>query len=110
GQGGTYHINEQWPFYWEAFFIECGYVKLDPVRRTVFSDPAVATHYKQNTFLYIDRARVDGDARLKEEWRLDQAQDVTVISLNRLVPLFSVTGLLGELSPAVLRSIKNRLG
>jgi len=85
-------------------------VKLDPIRPTVFSNPAVATHYKQNTFLYIDRARVDADPRLKEEWRFDQAQAVTVISLDRLVPLFSVTGLLGELSRAVMRSIKNRFG
>jgi len=24
GQGGTYHINEQWPFYWERFLQSAG--------------------------------------------------------------------------------------
>ena len=85
-------------------------MRLDPIRRHVFSDPRVATHYKQNAFLYVDRNVVATNERLREESRLDQMQDVTVISLNRLVPFYSVIGMLGELSRVIARSVRNRLG
>ena len=110
GQGGTHHINEQWPHFWAHLFEERGFVRLDPIRRQVFSDPRVATHYKQNAFLYVDRNLVATNERLREESRLDQMQDVTVISLNRLVPFYSVTGMLGELFRVIARSVRNRLG
>jgi hypothetical protein len=108
GQGGTHHINEQWPHYWEQRFNERGFVKLDPIRRAVFSDPRVAIHYKQNAFLYVDRALIEQSDSLRVELSLDQRRDVTVLALNRLVPLYSVRGMLGELWRVVARSVKNR--
>jgi SAM-dependent methyltransferase len=32
GQGGTEHINLQWPEYWERIFNKNGFIKLDPIR------------------------------------------------------------------------------
>ena len=110
GQGGTHHINEQWPHYWERYFNDLGFVKLDPIRGVVFANPGVATHYKQNTFLYVNRAQVERDERLAREWRLHQTQEVTIVALNRIVPLLSVSGLLAELGRTVARSVRNRLG
>lgn len=55
-QGGTGHVNEQWPEYWAALFAECGFRTVDCIRRLVWDDPDVAYYYAQNTLLYVDPA------------------------------------------------------
>jgi SAM-dependent methyltransferase len=56
GQGGTHHVNEQWPWYWKELFAARGYVQLDPFRKTIWRNPDVAFYYQQNLFLYVDPA------------------------------------------------------
>lgn len=110
GQGGTNHINEQWPFFWERLFTDNGYVKLDPIRRQVFAHPSVATHYKQNVFLYVADDLLACDQRLRHELELVQKQTVTIVADYRLVPMYSVQGAVRELLRVVRHSIRNRLG
>jgi len=71
GQGGVGHVNEQWPDYWEALFAAKGYVLVDWFRRQLWDDTAIEPWYRQNLFLYVERARLghlhmgaDGEARL----------------------------------------------
>lgn len=52
-QGGTNHINEQWPSYWINLFKSRGYACIDCIRGAVWDNPAVAWWYRQNTFLFI---------------------------------------------------------
>jgi SAM-dependent methyltransferase len=54
GQGGVHHINEQWPWYWKELFERHGYVRLDPLRRTIWQNPDVAFYYQQNLYLFVD--------------------------------------------------------
>lgn len=54
GQGGTFHINEQWPEYWAAKFRSFNYRTLDWLRPRIWSDGAVPWWYRQNIFLAID--------------------------------------------------------
>jgi SAM-dependent methyltransferase len=56
GQGGTAHINEQWPEYWRKFFAKAGYSLLDPIRPAVFLDRRVAWWYRQNVVMYCSTA------------------------------------------------------
>lgn len=53
GQGGTGHINEQWPEYWTLLFQNHGYMRLDPFRKRLWNDPGVCWWYAQNTFLFV---------------------------------------------------------
>jgi SAM-dependent methyltransferase len=55
GQGGTSHVNEQWPLYWAALFRERGYVHVDCLRRRLWHDEAVAPWYAQNALFYVAR-------------------------------------------------------
>ena len=48
GQGGTHHINEQWPSYWIAFFREKGFEALDCLRPQIWKNENVASWYAQN--------------------------------------------------------------
>ena len=51
-QGGTGHLNEQWPEYWASLFQKHGYVWLDPFRLKIWNNPKVAWWYRQNLFLF----------------------------------------------------------
>lgn len=54
-QGGTGHINEQWPSYWAALFAAQGYDVFDPVRPRIWNDADVAWWYRQNMLVYARR-------------------------------------------------------
>jgi 2-polyprenyl-3-methyl-5-hydroxy-6-metoxy-1,4-benzoquinol methylase len=52
-QGGTGHINEQWPEYWAQMFSARGYRAIDCFRDTIWQDENVAYWYAQNLLLYV---------------------------------------------------------
>jgi SAM-dependent methyltransferase len=56
GQGGTAHINLQWPRYWRELFAKEGYSLLDPIRPAVLLDRRVAWWYRQNVVMYCSAA------------------------------------------------------
>lgn len=57
-QGGTNHVNEQWPEYWAALFSENGYQVFDILRSKVWNNDDVEYYYAQNVFLYVDQAKL----------------------------------------------------
>jgi SAM-dependent methyltransferase len=52
GQGGQFHLNEQWPIYWQAKFKLLGYYPYDLLRDHFWENEKVNWWYKQNMFLY----------------------------------------------------------
>jgi SAM-dependent methyltransferase len=78
GQGGTHHVNEQWPSYWAEKFAKAGYDVYDVIRPQIWTNPHVAWWYRQNILLFArGRAFESTTARLDlvhpEMWR-DPAQ------------------------------------
>jgi hypothetical protein len=65
-QGGTYHINEQWPEYWAQKFTARGYLCADLIRSRVWNNDRCAYYYAQNTLLYIHHAVLDRYPPIKE--------------------------------------------
>lgn len=55
GQGGTHHINEQWPAYWEALFAQHEFLAADAIRYQVWANEQVEPWYAQNTVLFVAR-------------------------------------------------------
>src|SRR5262249_19855369 len=53
-QGGTAHLNEQWPSYWADRFAQRGYQAYDPIRPAIWRDDAVAWWYRQNILVFAD--------------------------------------------------------
>jgi|SRR5579863_140812 len=51
-QGGTGHLNEQWPSYWADHFKCRGYLAYDAIRPAIWADEQVAWWYRQNTLLF----------------------------------------------------------
>jgi SAM-dependent methyltransferase len=52
GQGGTAHLNEQWPAYWAALFARHGYEPVDALRAEIWERPGVQWWYAQNLLLF----------------------------------------------------------
>lgn len=51
-QGGTHHVNEQWPEYWAQYFHERGYQGVDCFRQRFWQNSQVEWFYAQNLFLF----------------------------------------------------------
>jgi len=51
-QGGTGHINEQWPSYWARIFARARYRAYDPFRARIWENNQVEWWYRQNLLLF----------------------------------------------------------
>jgi hypothetical protein len=51
-QGGTDHLNEQWPNYWAEHFAAHDFAVVDGIRPVIWSNPAVLPFYRQNVLLF----------------------------------------------------------
>lgn len=58
GQGGTHHVNEQWPSYWVERFRRHDFVPLDCLRPLLWAESAVAWWYAQNLLAFVRRSRL----------------------------------------------------
>ena len=57
-QGGTNHVNEQWPQYWADLFATKDYFAVDCIRDRVWHCDDVEWWYAQNTLIYVERIRL----------------------------------------------------
>jgi SAM-dependent methyltransferase len=67
GQGGTYHVNEQWPEYWNELFSARGYRCVDCLRDTFWEDDRIAWWYRQNMFLFVANDLIPAYPKLMSE-------------------------------------------
>jgi len=56
GQGGTHHVNEQWPEYWQELFARHGYLFCDCIRPRAWNDSDIEICYRQNAFLVAHKS------------------------------------------------------
>jgi len=68
-QGGTHHVNEQWPDYWQALFSDHGYHAIDCFRSRLWENPAVQPYVAQNLWLYVAPMALVQNERLQAEQR-----------------------------------------
>jgi SAM-dependent methyltransferase len=56
GQGGTGHVNEQWPTYWAGRFAEKGYRCFTGVRERIWDRKEIEVWYRQNMLCFVSPA------------------------------------------------------
>lgn len=66
GQGGTNHINEQWPDYWAALFAAHGYEPVDVIRPAIWNNANVDAFYRQNILLFADSEYLESHPHLTQ--------------------------------------------
>jgi SAM-dependent methyltransferase len=67
-QPGTGHVNEQWPEYWRDRFARRDYVVVDVLRDRLWQNDDVATWYRQNLLLFVNRDRLGDYPLLRAEF------------------------------------------
>ncbi len=71
GQGGTGHLNEQWPTYWVDLFTDHGFACSGALRWQIWTDDRVENWYRQNLIvatLHPDRLPALFDSPLAPVW------------------------------------------
>ena len=63
-QGGTDHLNEQWPEYWVKLFEARGFEVVDCIRHQVWQSPQVGFWYAQNMLLFAREEALVANPRL----------------------------------------------
>ena len=66
-QGGTSHVNEQWPEYWAGHFSRKNHIPVDYIRRQIWHSPDVEWFYAQNILLFVERAYLESNSLLLRE-------------------------------------------
>lgn len=66
GQGGSGHVNEQWPGYWAEMFAARGFVPRDAIRPRIWNEERIAWWFRQNLLLYVESGRAGDYAELPQ--------------------------------------------
>lgn len=61
-QGGTSHVNENWPEYWAILFRAAGYEVVDLFRPRLWGDRRVSFWYRQNALLFVRKGSPAAEA------------------------------------------------
>lgn len=113
-QGGSHHVNEQWPAYWEQKFKVQGYVPVDAIRRHVWDDKSVSFFYAQNILLYVKESELSKYPKLEEEIKTGHGRALPLVHPHMYLYYAerwrSVVPFLGKLPPSFLHSVKKLLG
>ena len=67
-QGGTNHLNEQWPSYWADLFLSKGYVAVDCLRRRIWDNDQIDWWYAQNIMFFVKEDQIVKYPLLKAEY------------------------------------------
>ncbi len=78
-QGGTDHVNEQWPDYWVSQFRQKGFVGLDCIRWRVWRNENVEWWYAQNAFLVVREEHLNRCPPLSMEHRYPSCDPLAVV-------------------------------
>lgn len=79
GQGGTNHLNEQWPSVWAAIFAQRQYVMVDCIRDRIWHNTGVPVCYRQNTFLYVRHDTVGSNPSVSREVSRYKAAPIAMV-------------------------------
>jgi len=79
GQGGTAHLNEQWPEYWKALFEVRGYKLVDCLRHRFWDNPNIDRWYRQNLLLYVEDKHLHADPVLSQEFESNSSNILAVV-------------------------------
>ncbi len=116
-QGGTNHLNEQWPDYWTGLFGKYRYLAIDCIRPRTWDDDRVEFWYRQNCFLYASAAVIDSRDVFSKAYEVTNPRQLRLVHPQRYIGLAQpqvgvrkACGILGQsLKDALWRRLGNRL-
>jgi len=110
-QGGTGHLNEQWPDYWAELFGKKGYVAVDCIRKKVWKNDRVEWWYAQNMLLFARRDCLESYPALSKAFERTNTKNLSIIHpRSSVLSKYSLAGLRTLRLRAVLRVLPLKAG
>ena len=107
-QGGTYHVNEQWPEYWSALFSSHGYRCVDCLRDVFWEDDRIAWWYRQNMFLFVANDRFASFPKLVMEATRPRNLPLAIVHPGFMKKSVGLRQLLNEIPGPLRASLAKR--
>lgn len=78
-QGGTGHVNEQWPEYWADLFQAQGYIVIDCLREQIWDNDKVEPWYAQNMFFFVKQTCLENFPKLAIEKAKHSSKQLSLV-------------------------------
>ena len=111
-QGGTNHLNEQWPEYWVELFKAHDYLAIDFIRGRIWSNPEVEWYYAQNMLLFAHPQCLRDNDELTRLYQQTNPEQLSLVHPTRFLQPFQcgVRPALRLLGQAAKLALQRRLG
>ena len=86
-QGGTDHVNEQWPEYWVDLFRKKGFVALDPIRKQIWGHPDIEWWYSQNILMFMKREYMEDRPELQAERKDTRESQLSIVHPRKFMEM-----------------------
>jgi SAM-dependent methyltransferase len=88
-QGGTNHLNEQWPSKWAELFKKHSYLPVDFIRKRVWENEAVEWWYAQNTLLFAHTDLLQNNTALQEDFERTSPSQLCLVHPRKYLEMAS---------------------
>jgi SAM-dependent methyltransferase len=78
-QGGTNHINEQWPDYWAKQFHDRDFMVVDCIRKKIWQNENVFYWYAQNILMFVKRDYLEEHPKLRKEFEKTNLSQLSLV-------------------------------
>lgn len=114
GQGGTHHVNEQWPDYWVRLFEERRFAVIDCIRKKVWQNERVEWWYAQNLLLFVRLDQLDRHPLLRRELDNTVSSQLAVVHPKQYLAArdpknMDLRSVLSALPSLIMARVKDRL-
>jgi len=115
-QGGTNHLNLQWPDYWAQLFLKRRYLAVDCFRKRIWNNKDIEYWYAQDLLLFVQADTLDEHPKLKKEYEYASWCPLSIVHPEQYLSVARASAeemSLGDIVPAlprlIYKSLKNRL-
>ena len=81
-QGGTNHVNEQWPNYWVELFSKKGCLVVDAIRQRIWQNENVESWYAQNILIFVNKSKLKEYPSLSKAYALTKTDQISIVHPN----------------------------
>lgn len=106
-QGGSHHVNEQWPEYWASLFLRHRYRQLDVLRKRIWKNATIKVFYRQNAFLYVKEDLIADNPEFREA--LGDSDDLVLVTHSILKAQLRLGSILKNLPKSIWEFAQGRL-
>jgi SAM-dependent methyltransferase len=107
-QGGTGHLNEQWPEYWVQYFQKQGYLVVDYLRKKIWNNEKVEFWYAQNILIFVKNDCLHKYPLINEILKKNDSFQLSIVHPNLYLGVLNSVRLVNTLSTEIETCIEKQ--